>query len=262
MSKTEATEEGRVSAIEKALELLLLFLPDNRRLSNTEISAMTGWHRATTSRTLHYLESYGFLTQDKLTRRFSLGPRIAELNRALISSLEGNFVAAVQPVLSWLRDATKLTVTLETYDRSAGQSVLASKLEGNAAIRFGGVIGSVIPWNTSTGLRAMLAYEPIEAIRPFLHKPMPQYTGYTVVTEEEFLRRLAFVREHGFSYMENERFMGCNALGVPVFDTRRRPIAAICVIGSEYDVKKEDEALVARLLEAGEKADKLLCAQD
>ena len=78
-------EHEKATAIEKALELLLTFAPQNAELGTTELSEKLGYHKATTSRILLTLTDHGFLRQNSATKKFSLGPSIQRLSSALDS---------------------------------------------------------------------------------------------------------------------------------------------------------------------------------
>ena len=71
-----AATSDKLNAVEKALEILLTFTKTSDALGNGEISRLTGFHKATTSRILSTLVSYGALDHDEETRKYSVGPLI------------------------------------------------------------------------------------------------------------------------------------------------------------------------------------------
>ena len=102
-----------MNSIEKALEILLAFTPDNRPLRTVEISHRLAMNKATVNRILITLKNKGFVAQDQTTRRYRLGPSTALLGRAVKQSLDGRLVALAKPYLDGLRDKVGETVHLE-----------------------------------------------------------------------------------------------------------------------------------------------------
>lgn len=56
------------TAVEKTLEILVAFAENRRELGTSEISALTGFHKATTSRILGSLLEYGLVVQNVETK--------------------------------------------------------------------------------------------------------------------------------------------------------------------------------------------------
>ena len=75
------------TAIEKALDILLAFTPNNPDMGTVELSQKTGFHTATVNRTLKALTGKKFLYKNPITRKFSLGPAIFALGEAVLESV-------------------------------------------------------------------------------------------------------------------------------------------------------------------------------
>ena len=61
-------------SLEKALEILLAFLPHNAEMGTVELSEIVGFHRSTVNRLLHVLEKYGFVQQNPDTKKVHSRP--------------------------------------------------------------------------------------------------------------------------------------------------------------------------------------------
>lgn len=244
----EQRDAGKANAIEKALKLLLEFLPDNRHMSTVELSKATGFHAATASRILLTLTEYGFLRQDRSTKRFSLGDSIVRLAGAVDHSLKSGVVPIAKPHMDSLSKSAGQTVTLETL--AGTNTVLACVVEGPQVIRVAGQAGESLPWNVAVGLRSILAHMAPEERAPFFAKPMRTFTKNTVNTLEKYAAVLESVRKNGFSFEDSEFFEGVNALGAPIFGRDGKPLAAICLIGLATEVNDGKTALIEQLKKA------------
>ncbi len=107
-----------MNSIEKALEILRAFTPNNRPLRSVEISHRLKMNKATVNRILVTLRKRGFVVQDEPTRRYRLGPSTALLGRAVKQSLSGRLVAMAKPYLDDLRDKVDESVHHEVLTGS------------------------------------------------------------------------------------------------------------------------------------------------
>jgi DNA-binding IclR family transcriptional regulator len=60
-------------SVQKALEILLAFTPNNQEMGTMELSNKLGFHKSTVSRLLRVLTFYGFLQQDSKTKKIYAG---------------------------------------------------------------------------------------------------------------------------------------------------------------------------------------------
>lgn len=245
----ESSEEDRpgekANAIEKALKLLLEFLPNNHPMTTVELSKATGFHNATTSRILLTLAEHGFLRQDPVSKRFTVGRSVVQLAAAVDRSLRSGIASIVKPHLDRLSEATGQTVTLELA--SSDGSVLACVVEGPKRVRVAGQVGETLPWNVSCGLRSMMAFMPHDERERYFARPMKTFTANTVDTPEQFRELLSEVRRNGYAYEDGEFFAGVNALGAPLFGHDGKPIASVCLIGLANEVNDANKRLVEAL---------------
>lgn len=233
------------TAIVKALKVLLSYLPEDVERSTSELSASLGYNQSTTSRILRVLTEYGFLRQNPDNRRYSLGPSITELSMSLTKRLRSSIASIAQPFLSALQSKTGFTVTMEVL--AGNHTIMASVLEGKRPVHVASAVGNSVPWNAAAGLKAILAYSPLETVTPILEQEMPQYTSNTITTREGYLAMLEQVRSRGFAWDDGEISPGFTTLSAPVFNHERRPVAAICLIGTNTEVSQNNNQLVALL---------------
>lgn len=224
------------NAIEKALDILEVFIPDNRELGTAQISEKLGLHRATASRTLLLLTQKGFLQQNPETKKFSLGRMALLLGKSVVNSLKSGIVTIAKPFIDNLRAELNETVALEQLVENSTMLVYIS--EGQRRHRMAGGLGDRIPINAAAGAKAILAYSDPEFVRNLLgaHPTFESLTPYTITDQETFIRQLRTVRLNGYAFDEQEIDIGINAFGVPIFNHDNLPVAALAVIGPAHRV--------------------------
>lgn len=236
-------EVNKPNSIEKSLEVLLAFVPYNKELGTGEISQRLGLHMATASRILRTLAGKGFLQQDPLTKKFTLGPSASDIGRAYNSALSSNLVQLAKPYIDDLRSTLEETVVLEVLSPTG--TVMAYVAEGPQRVRIAGTVGDRLPAHAAAGAKAILAFSPPEMMERFIGDQMPQLTANTITDLDSYRGELEAIRRRGYSLDREEIDIGINAVGVPIFSHEDIPIAAVVVAGpSQRITGKEDSATV------------------
>lgn len=223
------------NAIEKACAILLSFLPDNEAASTTDLSRSLGFHKATTSRTLKIMTEYGFVRQNEATKKYSLGASIVKLAAAVNRSLNSGLVSLARPYMLELRKKTGQTVSMEVI--SGRQPIMSCIMEGDIAIRVAGQTGDILQWNTTAGVRSILAFADDEFVEEMLTRPMAALTEHSIVDPLQYKASLKKVRRDGYAYESGEVVIGVGALAAPVLGHDGLPLSSISVVGLAHDIK-------------------------
>jgi DNA-binding IclR family transcriptional regulator len=222
--------DRKSNAIEKALDVLSAFMPYNEEMGTVEISQKLGLHKATASRILQYLTQHQFLIQNFRTRKFSLGPAILHLSRAMNQSLKTNLVNIAQPFMRALRDRVKETVYFAVLSGEA-TLLVAHVVEGPGLMRRVSYIGDQDPINASAGSKAVIAFLPPETRDKLLKGPLHRFTENTITDKRKYLHQLEEIRKTGVSFDHEEYDKDSSGIGVPIFNHEGNPVAAIVVTG-------------------------------
>lgn len=236
----------RPNAIEKAMEVLMLFAPSNRELGVTEISQRLDLHAATANRIIKTLAGKGFLQQNRHTRKYHLGPSIMSLANALYRSLRTEMVLLARPYLEELRDALGETVVFEVW--SVNATYIAHVEEGPQRVRIAGTVGDRLPAHAAAGAKAILAFSEEEMVERALEEGMSRFTSATLTDPEEFKRQLKVARKRGYAVDREEIDLGINAVAAPVFDHRGKAVAAVVVAGPSRRVTGAARSQQVRLV--------------
>ncbi len=237
----------QINSIEKALKILLLFTPYNHEMGTVEISRNLGFHKATVSRILTSLTRYGFLQQNPDTKKFRLGQSAVKLGFAINQSISSNNIVHIaKPYIDELRDKVKETVVLEVL--LDGNVIIADIAEGPGPIRIRGVIGDRRPAHAAAGAKAILAFSSPQTREKLMGKNLDRFTPNTIVQIEKIRKQLQEIRKKGFAVDNEEVNLGINAVGVPIFDLEKKPVAAVVAAGLSQAVTWNGASPIVPLL--------------
>lgn len=213
-------------SVQKALQILLSFVPHNSDMGTSEISARLGIHKSTVSRLLNVLTSYGFLQHDLKTRKFRLGISAAKISTAIKQSLSERLIGIAQPDIDELRNEVGETVALEVW---AGNGTIMAYRAEVLRLRRAYLLrpGDRVPVHVSAGARAILGFLAPHVVESVLQEPFERHTENTIVDPNILKERIRKARDEGFAISRGERHPDSNIIAVPIFDYENRPVAAI-----------------------------------
>ena len=238
------------NAVDKALIILSSFASHHHEWGTIELSQELGFHKATVSRILLSLARHGFLNQDARTRKFTLGPEIMKLSGVLRQSLKTNLVYAAKRYVDELRDRIKETVILEVLSGRNGTTMVYIA-EGPRLVRLAGTLGTPLPIHAAAGGKAILAFLPREDRNRLLPGRLKRFTVNTITSRADLEKELQRIREKGVAYDREEIDEGTGAIGCPIFDDERRPVASIVVAGPYERIMENCETWIVPALKGG-----------
>jgi DNA-binding IclR family transcriptional regulator len=218
------------TAIEKALNILMAFVPENHEMGTVEISRMLGLNKATASRILLTLAKKKLLQQDPKSRTFKLGQSSLLLGRAVIDSLNSQFVQIVKPHMDQLRLIVNTSILLEQMINE--KSIVMAVSEGKQRIRLAGNVGESVPIHAAVGAKAILAFSDPEVTEKIIShiEVFERFTPHTITSRDELAKNLKEVKRNGYSLDDEETDIGVKAIGMPVFDYRNVVVAGLAVV--------------------------------
>ena len=224
MEQRSKNEPGSAQ-LERALDILELLARSGGTQGLTEIADRVAGPKATVHRLLATLEDRGYVTRDARTARYAIGMRCFELGSLWAQNLDLRAVAA--PHLAALNERTGETVHLAVYDD--GDVVYVDKLDSRHPVVPTSQLGRRCPASCVATGRALLAYQPTAEIESVLAKPLPAYTGNSVVTADELVAVLDQVRRDGYGVNHNSYREGVGGLAAPIRDHTGAVLASVGV---------------------------------
>jgi IclR family pca regulon transcriptional regulator len=213
-----------VTAVERALKVLMAFDASRRHLSLSQISTLTGLDISAIQRFAFTLTSLGYLRRDEGTKKYELSPRLLDFAYHYVASNEtlDRALPYVQQLALDTEEATNLSVL------DGADVVFVSRIVSRHVLSRNFQVGSRMPaFCTAPGL-AMLATLTDGDVADVLRKSqLVQYTRLTVTQPERILARLAGIRERGYAFTEEEYLLGDYSIAAAVIDRSRLPQAAV-----------------------------------
>lgn len=217
-----------ISRAVRVLQLIAAHAPDGMRL--VDLAQQMALERPTAHRLLKVLTVEGVLIQDPRTRRYSLGPLLFELG--LSAAHRFNLKEVCQPVVAQLAERTGDTTFL--FLRSGYDAVCISRVQGSYPIQTPSVpLGSRQPLGVSAGGLALLAALPEAEVADVINAIKPRLGAYGDLDVDELRELCDLARRAGYAVTGNHAAPGVRAIGLPIFNAARSPIAAITVAATQ-----------------------------
>ena len=177
-------------------------------LSAADIISRTGLPRSSVFRDLHSLVASGFVHQDAISKRYTLGPRVLELGMLARRQLSAESVVAA-PLLD-LVTQTSESVTFSVLDLP--WRVCVYVIEAPSELRHFAQVGARYPLHLGAAGKVILAQLPSDVALATLkaHGVNRSQTG-------EISGQLDRIRSKGYAITSGERVAGSASAAAPVF---------------------------------------------
>lgn len=194
----------------KGLKVLEAFRVDSATMTNAQIAAHTGIHRATVTRLTYTLTTLGYLKQEK--SRLRLGWRALMLVNPLLANLKLLHIA--RPLMQELAQDVGGTVSLGTIDGSNFVYLETARVNANLwPTPDVGTIGPLLPAAIGQALVSLLDDDAlalkVEALRRGLPELWEKYGDF-------FTQGVASCRSRGFTTAKGVWVPGTHSAGAPL----------------------------------------------
>jgi IclR family acetate operon transcriptional repressor len=228
-----------VNSISRAANILRCIADGSNRI--TQIASKADLSNGTAHRLLKSLQKEGFVEQDPLTLKYSLGPLLIALSTNPMVT-HANLVSCAIEEMEILRQTTGETVGLVI--RSGLQRLHLEELASKHALKFTMGKGVVAPIHLAASSKALLAQMPLEDRDKLLslieEKKVQRESGFK---KADLLKELSQVEKNGYATSCGEYVPGAGSIAVPV-KGYVAPVA-ICIFGplERFDLKRMKKVL-------------------
>jgi len=205
-----------VPAIDRAIRVLHLFRNGGQQeYGVSEISRLLDLNKSTAHNILNTLAHHNFLVQNEMTRRYRLGPALAELGGLVRSQIDMRAVA--RPYLRRLMEQTNASIMLGTLGKAT--ITIIDKDEPLSDVRVAASIGMQLPFCAGSFGKVFLAYLPDDVVEELLVNPgLKTFTPTSITDIDQYRNALATVRRQGYAVDDNQEYLlDVGAISVPVF---------------------------------------------
>lgn len=239
-----ANEEGKVKSLQKALEILNLFL-EKPKWSVTEISKRLNLNKSNVHNILSTFKAMNYLSQEEESGKYQLGFGIYAFCQAM-----GNAFSIKNIAVPFMQEISELTGELVFLAVPYNDEVIyleeAYPIESFYLMR-------MVPGKRArmfcTGIgKAMMAYLFEEEREKYILRELPAYTEYTITDKDKLRQELVKTRERGYAIDNMEHEFGVKCVAMPVLDKNRKPVAAISVSGPSLRFTQERIEEIVQIL--------------
>lgn len=229
----EKTGKEEIRTLKRALDILLTFDLNEKKLTLTEIAAKISLAKSTTLRYITALERDGFLVKNE-DNTYTLGYKVYYLGMVAKDSIELRKVAL--PIMQDLQAQSSETVNLYLHEND--KIVCFEQIESTHALKRTVRIGDKFPiWSGASG-KSILAFLEEEEVDRYLNDIRP-YTDFTITDINEIKRELENIRRHKYAVSRDERELGVACVTAPIFDAYRTVIGSISMSGPSLRFTEE-----------------------
>lgn len=239
-----------LSAVEKALHILLAFRTDHPTWGVRELAAHLRLSPATVQRLLQTLKNYGFVDQDPESRLYRLG----NVYFGLLDVLQSHFPVTREatPFMKELALRTDETVHLNVID--GRDRICIDSLESLQSLKAGMPIGNRSPLYAGASSKCLLAFASDAFIEDYLHGvTLRRLTENTLQDRKSLRAEIERIRKEGYARSLGERTAGLGSLSVPVFNHRGDLLAALslAIPGLRFQDPEHSALCLEALMEVG-----------
>lgn len=214
-----------MTILQAATDVLRCFTAERRELTVTDVVALRGAPKSSTSRLLRAMRDAGLLETVGDSKRYRPGILLFELGQAYRAG--STLVARAHEVVSGIVDQVGHTGYVSVRD---GLDVMGlTYVAGRNILRVGTPVGRRLPLSASATGRTLLARLADDEIRALFPGPLPQPSPRAPRTVDELLERIAMVRRRGYAESDGEANPGVGALASAVGDPETREVVSLCL---------------------------------
>lgn len=241
-------EPNQAKTLEKALCILEVLMDQGREMCLAEIVDISGLAKGTVHRILQSLASRNYVTQDKVSKEYSLG--LPALGPASESRRNLVLKRAMTEPLKELSLRCQETVSAAVLEY--GQIRYIVRHQSGEMLRVAIEEGARLPAQCcSTGKVLLGDLPPAELRRLFgnSHR-INKCTPHSVASFKELTKAVEQARRDRVAYDFEEALIGVNCMAAPVYDSKGEVIAAISISGPKHRLTrlrmKQCQPLLAR----------------
>lgn len=214
-----------VPAIEKANIVLMIVSKEPRRLKLMELSEKSKINKSSLFSILNTLEELGWVYKE-IDQTYSLGARLGFLSAQYIHQFDLTKVFDREAE----KTIRKIEETIQLSILDGNEIVYIAKKEGFSRVRVASEPGMRFPAHATAMGKAMLSSFTKEELEiNYKEEGLKKLTDYTVDNLDDLVKQLENLSKTGYVIEDQEAVKGFICIGAPVFDERKKVIAAVSI---------------------------------
>jgi IclR family transcriptional regulator, KDG regulon repressor len=230
--------------VNKAIDILEIFLQKEGSLSLTEIAKTTKLNTATVYRLISTLAKRGYLAQYQKKGAYSIGLKMLDFNYAIRRNLK--FIDFAYLSLSKLSKEYNVSTFMAVLD--ADSMLIVEEIGASGELRINSPVGRRLPlYCTGCGKVLLAALSDEERKAYYDRITLQPYTPNSITDIPELEKELLTIRQEGMAYHKEEYRQGVWVAAAPIYNGSEKVIAAAAIIIpiSYLDVEAEEKYTTA-----------------
>jgi len=234
-----------IQSLDRGLQLLELLSLAKEPMGLPELSKALGVDRSTVHRLLGTLLKRGYVQQDLDSKRYELGLKVVELSRRAIDRLSLRAVA--KPFLKQLVRETGESANLAVM--ASNQAICIDHEPSPLALAVTNDIGVPFALHATAIGKVLLAALPDDQLMSLSDAGhLVAYTPRTITDFRTLQVHLQLIRQQGYAFDDEERFIGVRCIAAPIHDHRCKVVAALSLSGPTTRMTLEKVPTLAELV--------------
>ena len=220
-----------IKSINKAFDILEVFLQRSSELSLTEIAEISGINRPTANRIISNLVTRGYLIQREKRGKYALGRIFFNFSGAL--KRENKLRDIARPHLLSLSDRLDESIIMAYGDIYEGifTETFHGQNQNHKSLKVIPDEGSGLPLHCSCAGKIYLAELSDEDLEKYCSlRPLQRFTQNTIVDLTVLKKHLSVVKQEGISYDDEEYSIGVRSVGAGIRSNEGIIVGTIAVI--------------------------------
>jgi IclR family transcriptional regulator, KDG regulon repressor len=216
-----------MNLINKAFNILDVFLDHGPELSLEEISKHSGINKATTRRIAIMLIQNNCLRQPVKRGKYSLGMRFLDFSGAIKKN--NGVISVASPILVKLGNKMNESVGIAIWDGAS--AALCQFFLADQILKVVPEEGTKLGMYYSSLGKAILAELTESEQQRYLDGRLQRITENTITNREKLKQQLAKIRDEGIAFDDEEYAIGVRGVAVPLKSSRGELLGAIGMVG-------------------------------
>lgn len=218
------TASTSVALVDRVADILEVLAQDETELGISEMSRKLGLGKSTVHRLVTKLVKRGYLQQNPLNQKYTLGPTMLRLG-LVASQRTQDLRNLALPLMEQLRDYTNETVTLSI--KSDQQRIYLYQVASRQEIRQTVDVGRAHPLYLGGSSKAILAFLPVTQRETILAEASKDKR----VNLPKLIQELEEIKQVGYASSREERIRDAASIAAPLYDYTGQVVGAMSVAG-------------------------------
>lgn len=230
-----------INSLVKAINILKLYLEEDKSLGITDFSRALEIPKATVQNIVSTLEDNGLLEKDPMTQKYRLGPVLFQLGMQYANSMDLTMIARV-----WLEKLCTQYGEMSQAGIVMGERIVTvMKVEPDLNYMVFPHAGSVVPPHSTAMGKVLLTWmSPVMRDRILAGCSFAKFTDKTIGSRESFLKELEKVKRDGVAFDFEESIIGLSCVAAPVFNNKNECMAAISLSGNASKIESRRDEII------------------